>query len=411
VIYVEYARQRYDAAILEIERLKQSEFPYSHIREALIQLEGVFRKQRDQLDKLTGRSTPAIAKNACSQSLAYLFIYTPYLGFILRATNVRNAFELYAPVMRLARKLLGDKTKLLLSSEWGYSPFVYLPTNDLPDCVLIGIPAFESANPLLVSLAGHELGHNVWSSEDLGGKVDINLRNEVLSAIRGPNWSDFQNCFPHATPHNLTTDMFVQQAWLPAHAFAKRQLEEVFCDMMGLRLFAEAYLHAFAYLLSPCLPGERTPFYPSIATRVKYMLNAAPRLGVSPPAGFSDLFEVGPAPPSTVTGLLISIADSAVLPLVDTVVCEARNFADSKGVPMRSADEIKRVLCDWRMVMPTDGTVALADLVNAGWILFHDGDLWKDVPQIRPQDRTRILHDLILKSCEVAEFSERTTAG
>jgi hypothetical protein len=239
VIYVDYAKRRYDAAIMEIERLKQSEFPYAHIRDALLQLENVFRSQRAQLDKLTTKSTPAIAKNACSQSLGYLFNYTPFLGFILRATNVRNAFELYAPVMRLARKLLGDGTKLLLSSEWDYSPFVYLPTSDLPDCVLIGIPAFESANPLLISLAGHELGHNVWNEYDLGKKFDGKLRSEVLGAIRGTQWNDFQTCFPHATHDNLTTDMFVQQTWLPAHAFAKRQLEEVFCDMMGLRLFAE----------------------------------------------------------------------------------------------------------------------------------------------------------------------------
>ena len=143
-------------------------------------------------------------------------------------------------------------------SEWEYSPFVYLPTHDLPECVLIGVPAFESANPLVVSLAGHELGHNVWNDHDLGSKFGSVLRNEVLAAIKGPFWAEFSNYCQRANNANLTTDMFVQQAWLPTFAYAKRQLEEVFCDMMGLRLFAEAYLHAFAYLLSPCLPGERT---------------------------------------------------------------------------------------------------------------------------------------------------------
>jgi len=323
VIYVDYAKRRYDAAILEIERLKQSEFPYPHILDALIQLETLFRDQRSQLDKLTAKSTPEIAKNACSQSLAYLFIYTPFLGFILRATNVRNAFELYAPVMRLARQLLGDKTKLLFCSEWDYSPFVYLPTNELPDCVLIGVPAFESANPLLVSLAGHELGHNVWSQFALGKKFESSLRGEVLAAIKGKYWNDFQTCFPQAKHDNLTTDMFVQQAWLPAHAFAKRQLEEVFCDMMGLRLFAEAYLHAFAYLLSPCIPRERTPFYPSIRTRVDYLLRASATIGVDVPTDYADSFDAQPAPSSPVTGLLVNVADVAVDALVDQVCKEA----------------------------------------------------------------------------------------
>lgn len=96
MVYVQYAKRRYSSAIAEIERLKQSEFPYAHIREALFQLEKVFHDQLAQLNKLTPKSTPMIAKNACSQSLTYLFNYTPFLGFILRATNVRNAFELYA---------------------------------------------------------------------------------------------------------------------------------------------------------------------------------------------------------------------------------------------------------------------------------------------------------------------------
>lgn len=408
MIYVEYAKQRYDAAILEIERLKQSEFPYPHIRDALLQLETVFRNQRTQLDKLTSKSTPAIAKNACSQSLGYLFNYTPFLGFILRATNVRNAFELYAPVIRLARKLLGDTTKLLLSSEWDYSPFVYLPTSDLPDCVLIGVPAFESANPLLVSLAGHELGHNVWSQHDLGRQFDSKLRAEVLGAIKGKHWSDFQTCFPQATLANLTTDMFVQQAWLPAHAFAKRQLEEVFCDMMGLRLFAEAYLHAFAYLLSPCIPGERTPLYPSIQTRVDYLLRASAQIGVTIPSGYADLFDTQPAPSSPVTRVLVAVADLAVEALADQTCTEAQSIADAQAAPKRSTDNIDEILRDLRMVMPADGTAALTDLVNAGWILFHEADFWKDVQQIRPEERNRVLNDLILKSCEVAEFIERT---
>ena len=239
-----------------------TEFPYSHIRDALLQLEKVFRRQRTSLDKLTSKSRPPIAKNACSQSLAVLFNYTPYLGFVLRATNVRNAFEIYAPVLRLARRLLGPETKLLLSSEWDYSPFVYLPTAELPRFVLIGVPAYESSNPLLISLAGHELGHNVWSQEDMGRKLDAALRGEVHKALTTTFWSDYQQIYPNTPQSDLLTNMFAQQTWLPAHVFAKRQLEEIFCDAIGLRLFSEAYLHAFAYLLSPCVPGEALAHVP-----------------------------------------------------------------------------------------------------------------------------------------------------
>jgi len=407
VIYVDYAKRRYEAAIKEIERLEQSEFPYAHISDALLQLKKLFLGQLAQLNKLTAKSTPLIAKNACSQSLTYLFRYSPFLGFILRATNVRNAFELYAPVLRLARCLLGPTTKLLFSSEWEYSPFVYLPTNDLPECVLIGIPALESANPLVISLAGHELGHNIWSVRNLEAKYETLLRDEVLIVIKTTFWPDFQKYCTQATEDNLISDMFVRQAWLPILAFAKRQLEEVFCDIMGLRLFAEAYLHSFAYLLSPFLPGKRTPSYPTIRDRVEYMLKVAASMGINVPDGYVDLFDIQSLQSDPVTDLLVGITDKVVATQVNAVKDEAWNYADVKAVPTRSSTNIDKIVNDFRMVIPTDGRLPLADVINAGWILFHDKNLWDNMPQVKENDRNRILYDLVLKSCEVGEFMER----
>ena len=209
--FIDYAKQRYDAAISEINRLKNSEFPYDQIREALAALEGLFTRQVGSLQKLKPSSSPSIAKNSCGQTLAYLFDYTPFLGFIVRATNVRNAFEVYSPALRLAKQLLGPDTKLLLSSEWDYSPFI-LMTQEFPNFVLIGVPAFESSNPLIMSLAGHELGHNAWSKEMLGRKHDLDIKKEVLAALKGEHWVEFTSFQPTATHSNLTTDMFVQPA-------------------------------------------------------------------------------------------------------------------------------------------------------------------------------------------------------
>lgn len=405
--FVEYAKRRYDAAIHEIERLKQSEFPYAQIRDALLQLEKLFRHQRTILDKLTARSSPEVAKNACSQSLTALFTYTPFLGFVLRATNVRNAFETYAPVLRLARRLLGPGTKLLLSSEWDYSPFVYLPTSDLPEFVLIGVPAYESSNPLLISLAGHELGHNVWNQEDLGRTFDVVLRDEVLKALKTKHWSDYQQIYPNNSQTDLLTNMFVQHTWLPAHVFAKRQLEEVFCDVMGLRLFSEAYLHAFAYLLSPCIPGERSPIYPTIQSRVRYLLDAAQVVAADAPSNYADLFDSQLDPSNPVIKLLVSIADAAVDVVVPQAIDRAVAFADNKSLPKRSRQNVAAICKDLQMVMPAAGNEPLTDIVNAGWHCSHDSALWGEVPQIDHADRPRVLNDLLLKSLEVAEYYER----
>jgi hypothetical protein len=40
-------------------------------------------------------------------------------------------------------------------------------------------------------------------------------------------------------------------------------MEELFCDLAGLALFGESYLHAFQYLLSPSIGFSRSEEYPS----------------------------------------------------------------------------------------------------------------------------------------------------
>ena len=258
--FVNFSKSRFDAALSQIDQLKQSEFPYPHARSVLETLQSLFQAQRTALDAISPSSTPTIAKHLCSVSLSYLFRYTPKLGFVLRSTNVRNAFEIYAPLLRIAQKLLGPDTKLVLSSEWKYSPHIYLPTAELKDVALIGVPAFESSNPLLVPLAGHELGHNVWGNENLVSSFEADLKAHLLDGIRKIKWADFNAYCPIATHTNLESDLFVQQAWVPALTFAKRQLEEVFCDMVGLRIFGQSYMLAFAYLVAPgLLARDRNP--------------------------------------------------------------------------------------------------------------------------------------------------------
>lgn len=404
--FIDYAKQRYQAAISETNRLKNSEFPYDQIREALFALEDLFTKQVGSLSKLKSTSSPDIAKNACGQTLAYLFEYTPFLGFIVRSTNVRNAFEIYSPALRLAKQLLGPDTKLLLSSEWDYSPFIFMPQH-LPNFVLIGVPAFESSNPLIMSLAGHELGHNSWRKETLGQKYDPDIKREVLTALKGRHWSEFSSFQPTATHSNLTTDMFVQPAWLPAYAYACRQLEEIFCDMMGLRIFGESFLHAFAYLLSPGIPGERYALYPSVVTRAKQLEAASNKLGVDCPTGYQDLFSKEQDITSPTTRLLCAVADDATEQLVDKVTDDAIRIANDKGLPTRDPAKIQKIVESFEMVAPTDGRNTMTDIINAGWICKKRNDLWTNVPQIRPDTKSQVLADLVLKSLEITEFYDR----
>ncbi len=147
---IDYTTNRIKAFLNEIDQLKQSEFPYPHPRDALDLLEERFKHHIDLLQRTPSTAPASVINNQCSVSLYDLHIFTPILGFILRSTNVRNAFEVYDPLLRLAQTILVADTRLILSSEWEYSPYVYRSMTLLRGFVLIGLPAPESSNPLLV---------------------------------------------------------------------------------------------------------------------------------------------------------------------------------------------------------------------------------------------------------------------
>jgi len=181
----EYSISRLDGVLEEIGRLKESEFPYVHSRDALARIEQLFLSHKATLGGLPPDKNPAIVQRFCSSALTDLFKYLAFLGFILRSTNVRNAFEVYGPLLRLSQLILGPDTKLILSSEWeDYSPFTYRPIAELPNFVLIGFPAPESSNPLLIPLAGHELGHTIWNVRDLSSKYKKRIEEKIIAEIR-----------------------------------------------------------------------------------------------------------------------------------------------------------------------------------------------------------------------------------
>ena len=175
MLYREHAQKRLRAFCAQISELLGSEFPYPQSKEALRYLHRVFGQklaflsQRVAfLESVDANTNPEdyeqlvdLVKKRCIDAVTSTFDYLPILGFLLRSTNVRNAFEAYWPLRRLARAVLEPgidekkrATELILSSEWDYSPLVYSNIGHLKDFVLIGLPAPESENPLLLPLAG-----------------------------------------------------------------------------------------------------------------------------------------------------------------------------------------------------------------------------------------------------------------
>lgn len=412
---IDYSRQRVAGVLAEIDRLKQSDFPYTHPSDAMELLDKKFKESQSALKKLSPNGLADVIHDACTLSLHRLYIYAPILGFLLRSTNVRNAFEVYAPLLRLARSIMGTDTKLIVSSEWEFSPFVYRAIIDLPGFVLIGLPAPESSNPLLIPLAGHELGHSVWEAEGFSVKFKKQITDGILDELTNKRWEEYRSIYPQYKKADLLDKLFVQRTWTPAYAWASSQAEEIFCDFFGLRLFAESYLHAFTYMLSPGLSGQRPLQYPNITRRVAHLTEAAKKMHMEVSSEFESSFLSETEPNDLATSLLVSIADTVSASLVQELITLAKGFADSKQVPRKDTDKVKEIGESFRKwVVPVRKPASLVDILNAGWECNMEEHFWKNVPQIKgkkeedfAKNRDRILRDIMLKSMEIAEIYKR----
>ena len=412
MVIIEYSLRRITSVLEEIDRLKQSEFPYKSSKIALQILERKFKDHLKSLKKLKitlPLLAPHVVNNACSISLNDIHLYLPILGFILRSTSVRNAFETYGPLLRLARKILKPSTKLILSSEWENSPFIYFEISKLPDFVLIGLPAQESENPLLLPLTGHELGHSVWKANNIRSQYMQHVIDRIIQEIITNYWKEYHLIFPQVKKDKDTlTDLFGRPTWILAYEFAIRQIEEIFCDLIGLRIFAESYLYAISYLLSPCVLGQRSLHYPNTKRRIAHLEEGAREFNVNIPFKFSDSFEDNEEPTDHTIKLLVKLADITSESFVSNLIETVKSISDEKEIPERSKEEVEKFAkyC-FENLVPISNARSLSDILNAAWLCFHNGIIWKKNPKVKFQDRRRLFNELVLKSIEVYEIEER----
>lgn len=405
-----YTKQRLNGFLNEIDRLGDSDFPYAHSRAALDELRFYFQQILTQLDALDASSDTGVVKQHCALALRDFFVFLPLLGFVLRSTNVRNAFELFRPLLRLARQVLepdlpesSRTTRLLLSSEWDYSPLTYTTIPNLPGYVFIGFPAPESGNPLLLPLAGHELGHPVWLKRDYLDTLSPLITNEVVRLIT-TRWTEYSGIFrPPYGELELTTRIDAIESWQPSVLWCLKQAEESFCDYLGLELFGESFLHAFCYLLSPTL-GHRTVFYPPLHVRALRLRQAALAKGVQVPADYDELFEPDTMPQLTKADrFLMQLADDALETMLPRLGQEAALVVRESNVEPESGAERNRLLERFRQMVPLEGCKSIGSLLNAAWSVALDDRFWvnSSVPVDR---RDEILKELVLKNLEVMEI-------
>jgi hypothetical protein len=421
---LDYTRRRLSAFVVELEKLTHIEFAYAHSREALHILWDIFKEEERILDNLATRRDSVTIKQACENALSMVSLFLPLLGFLLRSTNVRNAFEVYDPLLRLAGDVLEPelaisdrKTRLVLSSEWEYSPFAYMSIPGLPGFVLIGVPAPESSNPLLMAVAGHELGHEVWTRHGLAGGIRDRVEEELETAVLG-QWETYVRLFPYVDrmrKAGIRLDLTHRSTWADASKWSLSQAKETFADFIALGLFGLSYVHAYAYLFCPRPGVPRSLTYPNTLKRIGYWERAARRFDLGLPKGYKGLFHDRPLPPLTEEHkFLLEIADEATDALIDELIEKAQEIMEKAGIerdPQHQDEQDRIYECFKKWVVPAEECKCLADILNAAWRAAEEGeDLWKDKPQIKARSQ-EVLKDLVLKNIEIFEIEQIVREG
>jgi hypothetical protein len=334
---VDLTKQKVRSVLAQLKRLQADDFPYTEPRDSLTLIESLFKDDLARLEAIDDGTDVNVRRQACAHANHRVALYHPVLGFILRSTNVRNAFEAYDPLLQICRRIYGEQAKLILSSEWSFSPFTYPAVfKDLPDLMFIGMPATEAGNALILPLAGHELGHSVWRRPVVRGPsvaqpLLLELQTALVEQYRA-NWLEFQKAFDVTEPPDqILANLFLRSIWSQSYRLAERQLEELFCDVLGLAIFGESFLYAFIYVLTPNL-GDRVPHYPALSRRIETLERASQKLSIEVPKDFASYFSEMSSAKSARDAFVLRMADNACGACLKNMIDVADNHVRSSGV-------------------------------------------------------------------------------
>jgi hypothetical protein len=419
--HVDYAKQKVESVIETINFVRELDFPYEDPLEAVNFIRTIFQDHQKHLNNI---STPSTARSLCKQVSKDIDDFLLAIGFIVRACDVRGALELQGPLRRLTHRAIGSDVKLIISSEWRYSPFTLLYPGDFGDeFALVGLPVSEAENPLIAPLAGHELGHNIWCRLPILQQfVGQEVRNKVVETIKTDEWGKFTELFNVSSKEQLDQEEELL-AGVPywkvqvqvAELWGVSQCEEMFCDFIGLSIFGEGYLHAFQYLISPG-GGFRNPAYPNMPDRVNALVQAAKFLGLTISERFAEEFDEPDISSDPTQQLLLKISDKASRYLVDNLIQVAKQFCENTGIAVNhDNNEVDRIFESFKKVVPATGATSLANIINAAWRIFLDtANYWAtDYPITveKPEKRIELIRELALKSFEVFEIERIQEEG
>lgn len=407
------AELRTQLALRQIDEIKRGEHTHEHTQKILSEIADNISANQEGLKRAVQTADPVIIRSQAANLILDLGTYLPLLGFILRSSDVRNAFEVFDPLITMCSDLLGPSVRLIYSSEWDYSPFTRTFTfPKLQNVVVVGLPAHESSNALIVPVVGHELGHAKWKSDDLVATLGPDIERNVIEYVMG-HLDDIAgkaqaDMYRQQPDPEAVVALFVPEV-SQAQFFAKLQCEEVFCDIVGTRIFGSSYLRAFAYLIFPSPKGQdRHSFdYPGNRARIRYMKEAAEHFGTPVSDDFGEDFDdVLPKNLSLSQREMIQAADTATDKVFSLLLAQADRLFGPSFIPKINPLEIEKLKAAFSAGRPGDGIFNLGDIIEAAWLTNLDtlgNSKGKRIDQLAS------LNEIVFKTIEVAEFYRQTT--
>lgn len=424
-----FARQKINQIKNEISRVRTSDFHHAGVKQMLDTIDGVFGDLLHDINHVSPSASSDVVNDYILSVNVSINHFHDVIGIILRSTNPRNSFEVYDPMLRLAKRLLGTDTTLVLSSEWGFVPFANPSVfAGLPNCVVVGLPVMEAANALVTPLAGHELGHAVWQAKKLSEET-AEGRENALREVFLKRWEKFRH-YTEVDSKDIMESRLKTYEWglIPLAALEK-VCQEVFCDMLGVRIFGMGYLYAFEYLAAPSLGKTDLQEYPTLDARARYLADAMERVveaeqndrgrgttkdapaanGWPRLAGYAERFsKEARSDLEDYEKFLLDSAHQACGSLVPQLRDRAAEVCGADGEPLKvprpTLSGATTALGRFETGLPA--VADLADLVNAGWLRYLDPSFWSDVPPWE-SGQFRLLNELVFKSLDVTEFMRR----
>lgn len=406
--------KRLGAVLSLIGFLEKADFPYPDIKDVLGKIKELLQTRKDALASLSSETNPQAMKAICRESLDTVFHCLPLVGFLTRATDVRNPFELYDAMRRLVSQVLppeqSGSAQLIISSEWDYSPYTWVLPSELglQNVVFIGLPASESGNALAIPLAGHELGHNVWRTYNMGTKYSEEVRATMQEVIELELFDEYDKMFPEISEPEHVSTVLGAATWSECWQWGLSQVEEIFCDYFGILVFRSSFLQSFSYLLAPGNP-VRNVHYPDNLERVDAHIYAAERANVVPPEGYREAFEGTGEAWSEKANLWLKTTALVCKRLWPTLYSDAKRIVKETAVDRSSESEIEEIRRCFELGVPTKGAAELTNIVQAGWEFYKNqyGSWRESYPFMGSGDQrySGMLSDIIFKSIEVSEIN------